>query len=42
MTPVLEGKNIVRDYYLPGGLFKKARPVHAVASMPAWSESAVV
>ena len=30
MTPVLEAKNIVRDYYLPGGLVKKARTVHAV------------
>ncbi len=30
MTPVLEGKNIVRDYHLPGGMFKKARTVHAV------------
>ena len=30
MTPVLEAKNIVRDYYLPGGMFKKARTVHAV------------
>ncbi|WP_160009880.1 dipeptide ABC transporter ATP-binding protein [Rhizobium sp. 18055] len=30
MTPVLEGKNIVRNYYLPGGLFKKEKTVHAV------------
>ncbi|MDQ0559649.1 dipeptide transport system ATP-binding protein [Rhizobium mesoamericanum] len=30
MTPVLEAKNIVRNYYLPGGLFKKERTVHAV------------
>ena len=30
MTPVLEAKNIVRDYYLPGGLFKQAKTVHAV------------
>jgi dipeptide transport system ATP-binding protein len=30
VTPVLEAKNIVRDYHLAGGLFKKARTVHAV------------
>ncbi|MDM9618925.1 dipeptide ABC transporter ATP-binding protein [Rhizobium sp. S96] len=30
MTPVLEGKNIVRNYYLPGGLFKKEKTVNAV------------
>ncbi len=31
MTPVvLEAKNIVRDYHLSGGLFNKARTVHAV------------
>ncbi|CAN7175788.1 dipeptide ABC transporter ATP-binding protein [Rhizobium sp. LjRoot258] len=30
MTPVLEAKNIVRNYYLPGGFFKKERTVHAV------------
>jgi dipeptide transport system ATP-binding protein len=30
MTPVLEGKNIVRNYLLPGGLFKKEKTVHAV------------
>ncbi len=30
MTPVLEAKNIVRNYYLPGGIFKKERTVHAV------------
>ncbi|MBW9116076.1 dipeptide ABC transporter ATP-binding protein [Rhizobium cauense] len=30
MTPVLEGKNIVRNYYLPGGMFKKEKTVHAV------------
>lgn len=30
MTPVLEGKNIVRNYYLPGSLFKKEKTVHAV------------
>lgn len=30
MTPVLEAKNIVRNYYLPGGLFKKERTVNAV------------
>ncbi|MEO9339316.1 dipeptide ABC transporter ATP-binding protein [Mesorhizobium sp. SB112] len=27
---VLEAKNIVRDYHVPGGLFSKARTVHAV------------
>jgi dipeptide transport system ATP-binding protein len=27
---VLEGRNIVRDYHVPGGLFSKARTVHAV------------
>ncbi len=27
---VLEGRNIVRDYRMPGGLFTKARAVHAV------------
>lgn len=30
MTPVLEAKDIVRDYHLPGGMFKKAKTVHAV------------
>ena len=30
MTPVVEGRNIKRDYYIPGGLFKKGRMVHAV------------
>lgn len=30
MTPVLEAKDIVRNYYLPGGLFKKERTVNAV------------
>ena len=28
--PVLEGKNLVRDYHIPGGLFTKARTVNAV------------
>ncbi len=28
--PILEGKNIVRDYHIRGGLFGKARTVHAV------------
>jgi dipeptide transport system ATP-binding protein len=27
---VLEAKNLVRDYHVPGGLFAKARTVHAV------------
>ncbi len=27
---VVEGRNIVRDYHVPGGLFGKARTVHAV------------
>ncbi len=30
MTTVLEGKNIVRDYHIGGGLFKGPRTVHAV------------
>ena len=30
MTPVVEGRNIKRDYYVSGGLFKKGRTVHAV------------
>jgi len=30
MTKVLEAKGIVRDYHLAGGLFKKAKTVHAV------------
>jgi dipeptide transport system ATP-binding protein len=29
-TVVLEGRDIVRDYHVPGGLFAKARAVHAV------------
>jgi dipeptide transport system ATP-binding protein len=29
-TPVVEGRNIKRDYYIPGGLTKKGRMVHAV------------
>jgi len=27
---VLEGRNIVRDYHIPGGMFSSARTVHAV------------
>ncbi|SIQ52983.1 dipeptide transport system ATP-binding protein [Rhizobium sp. RU20A] len=30
MTKVLEAKNLVRDYHVPGSLFKPARTVHAV------------
>ena len=30
MTPVVEGRNIKRDYYIPGNLLKKGRMVHAV------------
>jgi dipeptide transport system ATP-binding protein len=30
MTPVVEGRNIKRDYLISGGLFKKSRMVHAV------------
>jgi dipeptide transport system ATP-binding protein len=30
MTAVVEGKNIKRDYHLPGGLFGKGKTVHAV------------
>ncbi len=30
MTPVLEARNLVRDYYIPGGLLKKGKTVHAV------------
>ena len=30
MTPVLEARNLKRDYHIPGSLFKKARTVHAV------------
>jgi dipeptide transport system ATP-binding protein len=29
-TPVVEGRNIKRDYYVPGNLLKKGRMVHAV------------
>ena len=29
-TPVVEGRNIKRDYYIPGNLLKKGRMVHAV------------
>ena len=29
-TSVLEGKNRVRDYHVPGGLFRPAKTVHAV------------
>ena len=30
MTPVLEARNLTRDYHIPGSLMKKARTVHAV------------
>jgi len=30
MTPVVEGRDIKRDYYIPGNLLKKGRMVHAV------------
>lgn len=30
MTPVLEAKNLKRDYHIPGSLFKPAKTVHAV------------
>lgn len=30
MTPVLEAKNLVRDYHIPGGLIKKSKTVNAV------------
>jgi dipeptide transport system ATP-binding protein len=30
MTPVVEGRNIKRDYYLSGGLLRKGKTVHAV------------
>ena len=30
MTPVLEAKNLKRDYHIPGGLMKPAKTVHAV------------
>ncbi len=30
MTPVLEAKNLKRDYYIPGSLLKPAKTVHAV------------
>jgi len=30
MSVVLEARNIVRDYHMPGGLFSKGRTVHAV------------
>ena len=30
MTPVLEARNLKRDYHIPGGLFKPAKTVHAV------------
>ncbi|MCO5082495.1 MAG: dipeptide ABC transporter ATP-binding protein [Rhizobiaceae bacterium] len=29
-TTVLEGKNLVRDYHVPGGLFRPAKTIHAV------------
>ena len=30
MTPVVEGRDIKRDYFIRGGLFKKGKTVHAV------------
>ncbi len=30
MTPVLEARNITRDYHIPGTLFKPSKTVHAV------------
>ena len=30
MTPVVEGRNIKRDYFLSGGMFRKGKTVHAV------------
>ncbi|WP_337183593.1 dipeptide ABC transporter ATP-binding protein [Shinella sp.] len=30
MTPVLEARDLMRDYHIPGSLFKPARTVHAV------------
>ncbi|CAK7259348.1 dipeptide ABC transporter ATP-binding protein [Shinella yambaruensis] len=30
MTPVLEARNLKRDYHIPGSLFKPAKTVHAV------------
>lgn len=30
MTHVLEARNLVRDYHIPGSLFRKARDVHAL------------
>ena len=30
MTPVLEARNLKRDYHIPGSLFKKSKTVHAV------------
>ncbi|NVD37865.1 dipeptide ABC transporter ATP-binding protein [Ensifer sp. HO-A22] len=30
MTVVLEARNLVRDYHIPGGLMKKAKTVHAL------------
>ena len=30
MTIVVEGRNIVRDYHVPGGLFRPAKTIHAV------------
>ncbi|MGH6809115.1 MAG: ABC transporter ATP-binding protein [Ensifer adhaerens] len=30
MTVVLEARNLVRDYHIPGGLIKKAKTVHAL------------
>ncbi|CAN7219318.1 dipeptide ABC transporter ATP-binding protein [Rhizobium sp. LjRoot30] len=30
MTPVLETRNLVRDYHIAGGIFRKGRTIHAV------------
>ena len=30
MTPVLEARNLKRDYHIPGSLLKKSKTVHAV------------
>ena len=32
MTAVLEARDLVRDYHVPGGLFKASKTVHAVLS----------
>ena len=30
MSVILEARNLVRDYHIPGGLLKKAKTVHAL------------